>query len=99
MAKSKAYSESLIEALRDPVEAAEYLNAAIEKDDQAALLLALRNVVDAQSSMTRIAEETSLNRESLYKALSENGNPRLKSLNAILQAVGLKSQRKVDRCR
>ncbi len=96
MAKSKPYSESLVEALRDPVEAAEYLNAAIEKGDQAALLLALRNVIDAQSSMTRIAEEASLNRESLYKALSENGNPRLKSLNAILQAIGLKLGVRVD---
>jgi probable addiction module antidote protein len=90
MAKSKSYNDSLLEALRDPAEAAAYLNAALEEGDQAALLLALRNVIDAQSSMTRIAEETSLNRESLYKALSENGNPRLKSLNAILRAVGLK---------
>lgn len=90
MAKSKSYNDSLLDALRDPAEAAAYLNAALEEGDQAALLLALRNVIDAQSSMTRIAEETSLNRESLYKALSENGNPRLKSLNAILRAVGLK---------
>jgi len=47
MAKSRAYDETLKEALNDPEEAAEYLNAALEEDDPAVLLLALKDVAAA----------------------------------------------------
>lgn len=46
-ARDKRYDESLNAALRDPVEAAAYLEAAINMDDPAALLLALRQVAEA----------------------------------------------------
>ena len=75
--------------LQSPEEAAEYLNAAIEDGHPAVLLKALRNVADSTGGMTHLSRETGLTRESLYKALSEDGNPRFSSLDAILRALGL----------
>ena len=45
--KVTTYQQDLIEALKDPREATAYLNAAMEEDDHALLLLALRNVAEA----------------------------------------------------
>jgi len=47
MRNKTEYQRDLIEALKDPVEAAEYLNAAIEDGDKETFLLALRNVTEA----------------------------------------------------
>ncbi len=90
MTKTTAYQSDLIEALKDPEEAAAYLNAAIEEGDRAAFLLALRNVAEACGGMAALAEKTQLSRESLYRTLSNRGNPEIKSLNAILHAMGLR---------
>ncbi|MGH7926585.1 MAG: addiction module antidote protein [Candidatus Binatia bacterium] len=83
------YHEGLIEALNDPDEAAEYLNAALEERDQAAFLKALRNVVQARG-MTATAQATGLNREGLYRMLSKRGNPELASLERLLESLGLR---------
>ena len=91
MTRSKNYQDSLLESLADANEAAAYLNAALEDGDNEVFLLALRNVADARvGGMSRLAEATGLNRESLYRMLSENGNPELNSLSRLLQALGLK---------
>ena len=90
MTKSKAYQEYLIESLRDQREAEEYLNAALEEEDPELFLLALRNVAEAQGGVAQLAEKTKLNRESLYKMLSERGNPELRSLEALLRALGFR---------
>ncbi len=91
MIKTKAYQDSLLEALQDPDEAAEYLNAALEDGDHEVFLLALRNIAQARlGGMANLAEATGLNRESLYKMLSEQGNPEFNSLALVLQALGLK---------
>ena len=90
MTKSKAYQEYLIESLRDPREAEAYLNAALEEEDPELFLLALRNVAEARGGVAQLAEKTKLNRESLYKMLSERGNPELRSLNALLHALGFR---------
>ena len=52
--------------------------------------LALRDVVEAQGGIAKIAEQANLNRQNLYKALSEEGNPRLKTLGAVLHGLGLR---------
>jgi len=53
--------------------------------------LALQNVANTfLGGMEKLAEITGLNRESLYRVLSENGNPELNSLSRPLQALGLK---------
>ena len=91
MTRSKNYQDSLLESLADANEAAAYLNAALEDGDNEVFLLALRNVADARvGGMSKLAAATGLNRESLYRMLSENGNPELNSLSRLLQALGLK---------
>ena len=97
MAKSKNYQDSLLESLADTNEAAAYLNAALEDGDNEVFLLALRNVADARlGGMSKLAEAAELNRESLYRMLSENGNPELNSLSRVLQALGLKLSVETD---
>jgi probable addiction module antidote protein len=64
------------------------LNAALEEEDPERFLLALRNVAEAQRGVAQLAEKTKLNRESLYKMLSERGSLGLKSLDALLHAMG-----------
>ena len=78
--KSATYQEDLIEALKDPREAAAYLNAAMEEGDRALFLLALRNVAEAHGGMAAVSEKAKLNRESLYRMLSRKGNPEIKSI-------------------
>ena len=90
MKKSKTYQPDLIESLRTVGEAEEYLNAALEEDDPELFLLALRNVAEAQGGVAQLAEKTKLNRESLYKMLSERGNPEFRSLEALLHALGFR---------
>jgi len=90
MTKSKPYQEYLIETLQNPREAQEYLNAALEEEDPELFLLALRNVAEAQGGVAKLAEKARLNRESLYKLLSERGNPELRSLDALLHALGFR---------
>ena len=90
MAKSKSYQSSLLESLKDPTEAVEYLNAALEDGEPEVFLLALRNVVDSYGGMGKLAASTSLNRENLYRMLSTKGNPEFFSLSTVLDAVGFR---------
>jgi len=90
--RTKSYQAALIESLKDPEEAAAYLNAALEEDAEDAeelFLLALRNVAEARG-IAQLAEEAALNRESLYRALSAKGNPRLSTIGAVLDALRLR---------
>ena len=85
---TKDHQKSLLETLKDPKEAAEYLNAALEEGNNELFLLALKNIV--AYGVTNIARKANLNRENLYKMLSEEGNPELASLWSILSSIGLK---------
>lgn len=87
---SLPYEPWLVEQLEDPAEAAAYLEAAIEDGDQAALMLALRQVAQAQGGIAKIARRARLTRAATYKMLSKSGNPELRSLNAVLRATGLR---------
>lgn len=91
--RTKNYEDSLIESLKNPLEAAEYLNAYLSNDDgqttEEEFLLALRDIAKAYG-MTEIAHKTSLGRESLYKMLSKSGNPKIKTLRILLDSIGLK---------
>ena len=86
---SVKYEAGLKEDLANPEEAAAYLNAALEDGSQEVFLLALRDVAEVRG-MSKIASETMLNRENLYRMISKKGNPQLSSLNALLQTMGLK---------
>lgn len=89
MAKSRSYQKDLLSALQDPDEAVEYLNAALEDGEPEVFLLALKDVVASHGGMSKLATSTSLNRENLYRMLSTKGNPELKSLRALLGAMGM----------
>ncbi|MDZ4661264.1 MAG: putative addiction module antidote protein [Pseudomonadota bacterium] len=99
MAKQvKKYEDSLIESLRDPAEAVAYLNAHLEDekgDSEELFLVALRNVAKAYG-FSEVAKSAKLGRESLYKALSSGGNPKIETLRALLKAMGLKLSVEVD---
>jgi probable addiction module antidote protein len=83
------YKSDLFEDLKDPEHAALYLANVMEDGSSEEFLLALRDVAEARK-MSAVAEASNLNRESLYKMLSESGNPRLNSLRAVLASVGLR---------
>ena len=90
--RTRKYEDSLIESLKDPKEAAAYLNAHLEEegeDAEALFLLALRDVAKSHQ-ISELAEKAELGRESLYKTLSAEGNPKLTTLRALLQAMDLK---------
>ncbi|MBN2140020.1 MAG: putative addiction module antidote protein [Desulfovibrionaceae bacterium] len=88
---SVSHDKALVRELRaDPAFAAECLQAAMEETDEpAVLLIALRHVSEA-FGMAEVAREAGIKRESLYRTLSPKGNPRLKTLTAVLRAVGLR---------
>lgn len=84
------YQAYLIESLKDPKEAQAYLNACLADEDGRVFLLALKNVLEAQGgSIALLADQTDLNRENLYRILSEKGNPKLTSIRSVLHALGL----------
>jgi probable addiction module antidote protein len=64
-----------------------------------AVPVALRTVADAVGGMAALAEKTGLSRETLYRTLSEKGNPRLDTLTAILAAFGLRLSVQPDKPR
>ena len=87
-----SYRESLIEDLRGDDEAQlEYIKANFEEngDLPAAILSAIRTVAEARG-FKNFAEEVKLNRENLYRVLSEDGNPRLDTFFKILDGLGLR---------
>lgn len=88
---SVSHDEAMVRRLRkDPEFAGEYLKAALEESDEPrVLLLALRHLARAHG-IAKVAKAAGIERESLYRALSEKGNPRLSTLVAVTRVVGLR---------
>ena len=87
---SVSHRARLVSELRaDAKLASAYLNAAAEEKDRRVSLTALRTIAEGQG-MAKVAKAAGVPRESLYRALSSGGNPRLSTLHAILKAAGLK---------
>src|SRR5712691_12497037 len=88
---SVSHDETIVRRLRkDPDFAAAYLNAALEDEDEPrVLLVALRHVAQARG-IAKVAKAAGVERESLYRALSARGNPRLSTLVAVTKAIGLR---------
>lgn len=88
MLRELSYRSDLLNDLKNDIGyAAKYLSAALA-DSQEAFLVALRDVAEA-NKMARVAEEAHLSRESLYRTLSKEGNPRFSTLDSILNALGM----------
>lgn len=83
------YDDYMGEALKDPSEAAAYIEAVMELDDPAALLVALRHVARAHG-MAEVARRADVGDKTLFKALSADGNPTLSTVHKVLHAVGLR---------
>lgn len=86
---NKAINYNTADYLKSPEEVAQYIETVLEEDDPALLLVALRNVAESQGGMAMMAKNSGLSRESLYRTLSENGNPKISTLIAIMKALGL----------
>jgi len=88
---SESHHEAVVRRLRKDSEfAAEYLRATLEDEDEPrVLLIALRQLAEAQG-IAKVARAAGIQRESLYRALSPRGNPRLSTLVAVTKAIGLK---------
>jgi len=80
-----------VEHLRTDEEIAAYLDAALEDGDSALIAAALGDVARAQG-MAKIARKSGLGRESLYKALSAEGNPEFATVMKVIRSLGLKLQ-------
>ena len=87
---SRGHEVATVESFRsDPAFAAEYLNAILENGDQEELMLALRRISEAFGGVQKLARNARLNANTLYRTLSSKGNPELKSLRAVLRAMGM----------
>ncbi|HEV1996314.1 MAG TPA: addiction module antidote protein [Candidatus Acidoferrum sp.] len=88
---SASHDEAIVRRLRkDPNFAAEYLKVALKDEDEPlVLLIALRHVAQARG-IAKVAKAAGVERESVYRALSIRGSPRLSTLVAVAKAIGLR---------
>ena len=84
-----SFEETLLPMLVEPADAAAYIEAVMELDDPAALLVALRQVAKAHG-MAEVARRAQVGDKTLFKALSASGNPTLSTVQKVLAAVGLR---------
>ncbi|PTL90130.1 putative addiction module antidote protein [Halomonas litopenaei] len=90
----KSHDDAVTQMLCDaPDMALDYLRSAFdelgEEGGEPAFLMALRHVVEARGGMAVVAERAKVSRESLYRALSPNGNPTLSTMTAVIKATGI----------
>jgi len=90
VAPSVSYESWLTERLKDPAEAAAYLEAVIEEGDQAAIMLAMRQIAQAKKGgIAAVARKAHRTREATYRMLSKDGNPGLDSFMSLLKATDM----------
>jgi probable addiction module antidote protein len=77
--------------LEDDAVVAEYLNAALEDENPDVFLQALADVAKARG-MSKLARDTGLGRESLYKALAPGAKPRYETIIKLVRALGVELQ-------
>jgi probable addiction module antidote protein len=90
-ARPKTVPYDVAEQLRTPEEMAAYLDAWLEEapDDAAGIARALGDIARARG-MAQVARDAGLSRESLYKALSDKGNPSFATVLKVARALGLR---------
>jgi probable addiction module antidote protein len=90
-AKTKTVPYDVAEQLRTPEEMAAYLDAWFEEapDDAVGIARALGDIARARG-MSQVARDAGLSRESLYKALGENGNPSFATILKVARALGVR---------
>jgi probable addiction module antidote protein len=91
VAPFRSHAAATVEGFRkDPQFAAEYLNAVLAEGDQEELMVALRYMAEAFGGVPKLAARARLNATTLYRTLSPKGNPELKSMTAMLEAMGMR---------
>jgi len=88
-AKVKTTKWDAVDYLKTDEDMANYLEAAIEDGDPALISAALGDIAKAKG-MSQVARKAGLGRESLYKALSPNGNPEFATILKVVKALGLR---------
>lgn len=91
MPKTKTQLWDVANHLESKEDIAAYLEAALEDGDPTLITAALGDVARSKG-MTQISRDTGLGRESLYKALSVEGNPEFVTILKVFQALGLRLQ-------
>jgi probable addiction module antidote protein len=89
MAKTQTKPWDVVEHLETEADMVTYLDAALEDGDPRLIAAALGDIARAKG-MAQIAHEAGLGRESLYKALSPDGNPEFATVIKVIQALGLR---------
>jgi probable addiction module antidote protein len=89
MAKTHTQPWDAADHLKTVDEMVAYLDAALEDGDPTLVTAALGDIARARG-MATIAREAGLGRESLYKALSAEGNPEFATVLNVVRALGLK---------
>lgn len=89
--KTRATPYDVAEHLRTPEAMAAYLDAWLEEapDDVAGIARALGAIARAKG-MSQVAKDAGLSRESLYRALSEDGNPSFATILKVAKALGVR---------
>lgn len=88
MSRSISYQEELIESLKDPLEAAPYIEACLEEENSEVLKLALNDVVEARHRMNELSEDVTALLVKLDELLSEKKTSEIYCLSALLDALG-----------
>lgn len=96
MTKTQTRPWDIVESLDSDERIAAYLEAALEENDAALVAAALGDIARAKG-MSEIARRTGLGRESLYKALSAEGNPEFSTILKVIRALGLRLHASLDR--
>ncbi|HMO87420.1 MAG TPA: putative addiction module antidote protein [Lacipirellulaceae bacterium] len=89
MGKTKTKTWDAAEHLQSEADMAAYLEAALEEGDASLFAAALGDGARAKG-MSEVALATGLGRESLYKALSPEGNPEFATVLKVLKSLGLR---------
>ena len=89
-ARSRPHTDFLREHLADDANVAALLDEALAGGDEGDDMYALRAISEARGGIASVATVTGLSRETLYRTLSRNGNPRLSTLLALIRASGVR---------
>lgn len=95
MGTTKTRPWDIVESLDNDERIAAYLEAALEENDAPLIAAALGDIARAKG-MSEIARQTGLGRESLYKALSPEGNPEFSTVLKVIRALGLRLHASID---
>ncbi len=87
--RDESYEDWLIESLKNPAEAAAYVDAVIDLNDAPSLMVALRQVAKAKG-MSEVTRKAALGEKSLFKMLTPQGNPRISTMQNVLGAMGMR---------